>query len=273
MKKLIDYCAHEPIVHFLIFGLVLLGGYLAYRSHILQRIEIDQAAIDSLVLGTDKEKRLTGLDADAAGIVRKTVEDEILYREALKRGMTESLPVRELMIQMLRRELEPVVPEPTDDQLRALRKESAGSYRFPPRISFEHVSYPGNFSQVPSDLLDRLNNGEDPKLFGRRIQLANPLPLTYKPHLDNVLGKGASDFLFRFKPGQWYGPVKSLRGIHFVRILSKSGAKDMPFAQVRETLKSNWEREQKLKAVNAAVRRMASAYRIIVPKAYEGALP
>ncbi|MDQ8207421.1 peptidylprolyl isomerase [Coraliomargarita sp. SDUM461003] len=263
----------EPVVHFALIAFVMLGVHSIYQSFSKPEIVLTEAQVEQMKVAAEKETLETGNQIETAQLVRTYIEDQILLEEALRRDLTESSQVKELLVELIRNELKPVLREPSDEELIELRQTTPEEYRFPPRLSFEHVSYRKDSTAIPDNLLAQLNSGKTPSGLGDPIRLANPLPLTYKPQLDRLLGEAVSDSLFELELGQWQGPYLTDRGTHFVRIIEKIGPMDMPFEQVRRTLQSNWESAQQQAAVDAAIHELAKPYLIEVPAPYVDVVP
>jgi hypothetical protein len=272
-SKLLQFCIHEPVVHFVLIGLLLLGVHAVYQSSVKPQIVVTEADIEAMTIAAEVESLHAEVSVDSNELVRRYVEDQILLGEALRRGMTESSQVKALLVELMRNELKPVLREPSDEELLELRDASPEEYRFPPRLSFEHVSYRKDSTAIPDDILAQLNSGKNPVGLGESVRLANPLPLTYRPQLDRLLGPAVSEELFGLEPGKWSGPYVTDRGTHYIRILKVVAPMDMPFEQVRRTLKSNWEASRQQEAVDAAIGEFAQPYEIIVPSAYETLIP
>lgn len=261
----------EPLLHFFAAAALILGAHALYQSHFQTVIRVDKTAIDDLILADRFEQKRETSAAEQRQLLRRHIENEVLYREALKRDMLASQAVKTLLIQQLRTQLEPVIAEPTEAQLRELYNKTAQQYQLPSQLSFVHVSY-SREEGVPEGLLSKLQGGDTPSQYGESIRLANPLPLTYQTQLKRILGEEASTEIFNHALGEWFGPIRSQRGIHFIYILEKVGAQTMPFNVVRNTLKANWINAQKRKQVDAELAEIMARYRIVVPDDYQDVL-
>lgn len=250
----------EPLVQFLVLGVLLVAAHRVISAVSPEEIVITGDQVDAVAEAIQRD------DLDRETIARGLLRDEVLYREGIRRGLGEEPMVREVVIRQLRKELEPVLPEPTDEELRALREQLPDRYDQPAKISFEHVSFPDRGSVDPADLLERLRAGEDFRGFGQAVRLANPLPPTFATQLERVLGKTASDEIFAMEPGRWSGPVASDRGVHFVKVLAKQEGGPIPFEQVRPTLAAIWLKQRTDAEVDRQVDEMAGDYRVVLPK-------
>lgn len=273
MNKQIRSFWHDPIVHFFVIAVVLLAGHALYQTAFRDDIVLTQDALDAMVLADAKESKRYPSYVTSKALVAHYLETEILYQEALKRDMLADPDVKAFLAQKLRTELEPIERQLTETELRTLYAQASEQHQYPAKIAFEHVSFAPDSTRIPARLVARLNDGADPRQFGEQIQMANPIPATFKPQLDRVLGEQASDKVFQLSSGQWHGPINSPKGIHYIRVLQKTEAQAVPFEALRNTLQSNWAEQQKQQAIDNAVTEMSKHYRIRLPADYKDLLP
>jgi hypothetical protein len=252
------FCRREPLVHFFAAALLL---FFAHRIIFKREISVSQP----LVQGLRKEYEANGRKVDDTTLQRLVadyVEDEILYQEALRSGLMRDNRVRALLIETMRKSLRPVLPPPTDAELEQLRAEAPEAYRYPPQVSFEHVSFPDD-KNVPGGLLDKLRSGAPATgLSDPAVRMANPLPLSYAPQLERVFGPEFTQSLMQCQAGVWSGPFKSLRGVHFVRVIKRDEGGDMPLNEVRSTLASQWVANHENAEISRKVAELRRSYRV-----------
>jgi len=171
--------------------------------------------------------------------------------------------VRRLMILVQREIMEPVVPDPSDAELEKMRQAEPEAFHFPAEIRFEHASF-ATAGEVPDGELERLRVGGKAGS-PEAMRLPNPLPKTWLPQIEKQFGKEFAAELSKCKPGEWNGPIKSLLGVHFIKVLEYTPAREMPMSQVRSALVSRWTGDRKKAAVTEKVTELAREYRIILP--------
>lgn len=263
----------DPIVHFFVLALVLLAGHACWQSMFSHDISLEQEALDAMLLAERKETKKALSFADSKALVKHHIETEILFLEAIERGMLDEPVVKEFLAQQLRSELAPVLPKLSEQKLKALYNQDSDSHQYPAKISFEHVSFAHNEKRIPARLVEQLNSGADPLLFDNRMAMASPIPLSFKPQIDRLLGQETSTKVFELAAGVWHGPISSEKGIHYIRVLNKVEAEHIPFETLKPTLESNWQDQQKQLAVAQAVAELASKYRISLPDDYKDLIP
>ncbi|MGL4399297.1 MAG: peptidyl-prolyl cis-trans isomerase, partial [Luteolibacter sp.] len=160
----------------------------------------------------------------------------------------------------------PVTAEPTDAELDATRSElPRESTTLPQQISFDHVSYSGT-DKVPADILTKLRGGADPKSLGEPMQLANPLPPTYRPQVERLLGNDFAEKIFVQPLNEWLGPISSSRGVFFIRVIARQSEQPLALEAIKPILESHWMNQRQGDAVAREVDRLKENYRVVMPQ-------
>ncbi len=254
----------EPLLHFILAG-ALLAGLQRWHAR-TARPEIRVSPEWRETLARDFELK-TGRPPDREQrekLLADYLEEEILFREALKDGREQDPRVRHLLALAMREALEPVVPDPGDADLEELRAKDPEAFRFPAGVSFSHVSFP-SADQVPAGLAERLRGGEK-VASAPGMHLPDPLPQTWMPQIERMFGRDFAAALAASKPGEWTGPLSSERGVHFVKVLNYTPPRDMPLQEVRPALATKWITDRKKAAVSSKVEELKKNYRITLPE-------
>lgn len=256
----------EPLLHFLLAALALVA--LDRWTAPLRKpvVEISATAVDAQ-LAAQRSRLGRDLTPDEqARLPQQLLQDEILFREAQKRGMVSDNQVRDTLIAMMRSTLTPVSAKATDDELRAIRsKLPRENTTLPQQISFDHVTF-AKAENIPAGLLETLRGGADPKAHGEPANLSNPLPLTYRPQIERLMGGEFSERIFVQPIGEWQGPIPSSQGVHFVRVISRQAEQPMEFEAIKTMLETHWMNEKLAAAVAREVDQLKPEYKIILPK-------
>ncbi len=255
----------EPLLHFLVLGAALLGLNSMLGSWRRPVVEITQAAVQAQaeIVAKRIERPLTAAEKDK--LAKEMLQEEILFREAQRRGLVSDNQVRGTLVAMMRTALKPAPAQPTDEDLKKLRDQlPAESTTLPEQISFEHVSF-STPELVPPDLLAKLRAGANPQGLGEPIRLSNPVTLTFRTQLDRLMGPEFTAELFKQNVQEWSGPFKSSRGVHFVRVLERHETQNMPFEQMRPMLESRWIKDREAAAVTQEVEKLKPDYRFVMP--------
>lgn len=254
----------EPLLHFLVVAVLLLAAW-----HCFARPEVKVSP--QLLSGMRKEYEAsvgrTATPQEVAKIADEYLESEILYREAIRTGLMQDNRVRGLLIHTMRTSMRPIVPPPTEEELVAFRNLTPEIYRYPAKVSFEHVSF-ADAQAIPAGLLEKLRSGATPQGLGDpAVRLANPLPPTFRPQLDHLFGDAFTQTLMHCEKGVWAGPYVSKRGVHFVRVISMEAEKDMPLSELRPTLIGKWTGVKEAEGISRKVQEIKKSYRVILPPA------
>ncbi|MGC4014806.1 MAG: peptidylprolyl isomerase [Luteolibacter sp.] len=254
----------EPLLHFLAAAALLL---LAWHFFVRPEVKISPQLINGMVKEYETALGRAATPEDVRKITDEYVESEILYREALKTGLIQDNRVRSLLIQTMRTSLRPIVPPPSEADLVELRNKTPDIYRYPAKISFEHVSFSDEKS-IPAGLLEKLRVGTPPQgLSDPAVRLANPLPPTFSTQLDHLFGAAFTGTLMKCEKGVWSGPFTSNRGVHFVKVLSADPEMDMPMSELRPTLIGKWTGIKEAEIISQKVEEMKKSYRVVLPPA------
>jgi len=260
-SKITSFLRREPLAHF-----VLAAAVLITLHHCLVRpaIEVSPQLANGLRKEYETRWNRKATDADMTRLIGDYIEDEVLFREALKTGLVNDNRVRALLVATMRSSLRPMLVPPTDADLEKLRSESPETYRFPAKIGFEHVSFTDE-KNIPVGLLEKLRSGASTAGLGDAVSLANPLPPTFQPQLDRIFGPEFTKSLLLCKKDVWNGPIKSERGVHFIRITTLDSPKDIPLDETRTTLASQWNTVKENAAIADKARELRKSYRVVLP--------
>lgn len=253
----------EPLFHFTLIAALLVGAHRLYSAHARPEVKVSPEWFESLVRDFELKAGRAPEAAERITLVHGWLENEILYREALKTGHTEDPRVRSLLAAIYREQLEPVIADPSDADLEAFRKQHPEPFHYPAQVSYEQATF-ATTADVPADMLEKLR-AETPPPQAAVLRLPNPMPLTWLPQLEKTFGLEFSNAVIAAKPGEWTGPLTSTRGVHFIKVLRYEAAREMPIADVRPALVAKWQEAQRNAAVSAKVAEMRSNYRIELP--------
>jgi hypothetical protein len=253
----------EPLVHFVICAAILFFVSRHFgKPEIVVSPEVRNGLRQDFVSRAGRPPTSAELDK----LVNEYIDDEVLYREALRQGLERDSRVRTLLVQTMRTTLRPVLPDPTDADLEALRRENPEAFRLPTRLSFEHVSFVEE-KDIPLDLPDRLRAGGSAPGGGTLTKLPNPFPLSEPSRVEAMLGADFTGALWTCQGSEWTGPLRSRRGVHFVRIVARDKPRDVPLAEIRPKLVALWIARREGAEVSAKAAELRQGYRVVLPPA------
>jgi peptidyl-prolyl cis-trans isomerase C len=271
-RRVLVAILRSRLLHF-----VLLGGLVFWLAPAPRGgrgdVVIDGAALRALEDAQAQRLGTPRLSPDEEREVRtRAVEDEILYREALRLGLDrDDNVVRQRLVQkvlFLAEDLAGVSRQPTEAELRAFFEATRGQWTRPSRVRFVHVYAAPNGRDRLAALHDRAATLEiaapgTPPALGD----AFPLPRAVTGSHDDVAnqyGAAFADAVLALPPGAWSEPIASKFGWHLVLVLERTDAGPAEFEDVRPRLPLLYLVARKKEAAREFLRQAAGRYRIVV---------
>jgi len=227
---LLRQLAREPLVHFLLLGVLLFAarsciGPLAAARPEHDAIVIDQARLDHLEMLWKAQWKRDPSPQDVAAIIDRDLRQEVFYREALRMGLDKD---DEIVRTRLSQKMEAVASDlstlmapPTDEQLHAFYLKRPDLFTVPQSFALQQLLYlPAEAADgtVEKSLAALRAGGEPPTDRLDKLSIPNQWPLTSAQALDNAFGGDFAEALSALPVGAWSGPVPSGLGLHLVRI-------------------------------------------------------
>jgi len=256
--------AREPLVHTLVLAALLFAAYALQAPAGEDRIVVDRTAVDRLVAEQETLLLRPLSEAERRAATQTLIDQEVLLREAYRRGLDQDAVVRRHLVQKMRFILAEDQAEPSEAELRAFFESNRERYRTPPTVTLREVFY-ADPATVPGDLLERLRAGAEPDDLGDGPDMLGPTPTRYSLRdLIGPMGPEVGRRIFELPAGAWDGPFASDRGVHFVRILERHPPALPPFDELAESLRQDWFFAMQEKAVAAKLTELRAGYRIVV---------
>jgi hypothetical protein len=259
------------LVHFLLLGGLIFA--VAPRPEPRRDIAFDTAAFDDLQRAQAQRLGVPVLEArDAEEVRTRAIEDEILYREALRLGFDkDDNVVRQRLVQkvlFLAEDLAGVSRTPTEEELRRFFEATRAQWTRPARVRLIHV-YAGPAHREDLSALrpavvaaEATVPGEPPAL-GEAFPLPRAVAMT-RDELSGTYGASFADAVFALATGSWSEPIQSKFGWHLVRVLDRQDAGPATFEDVRAQLPLTYLVARKKQAAAEFLRQAATRYRITV---------
>jgi len=272
----------EPLLHFLIIGVVLFGAYAllhqtAEEEDQSSRIELTADDLRQLAVMWLAQGRPLPTPDEMRRLVDQKVTEEILAREAVDLGLDQDDQIikRRLAQKMdfLLADLASLDP-PTPEEMKAWYAANGERFALPPHASFRHLYFSFDrhgerTREAAADALPRvaglppdapeLASIADPFMFKNYYGDATP---------DQMAKEFGPDFaagLFELRPGSWQGPIPSGYGWHLIWVDSYEAGRVPDLAEVEPAARSAWLDDRYLEIKNRAFAEMRSRYEIVVP--------
>ncbi len=245
MKRMREWVAREPLVLFLFLAALIYALWAVAGPEGAPTLVIDPAAIRAL---EDREKELRGRELseeEREEILQAHIDDEVLVREAVRRGLHWSdYRVRQRLTQIMRSALTQAVADPTSAQLQAYFRDNIDSYTSPAAYSVEHILFPWGDDVDAATLELALNElreaGEGAKENTSSLPRPRMIPRASRVRLVTEYGGAFADAVEKLPIEEWRGPVESVRGIHLIRLIERHEPKVAKFEDVEEYLRNEW---------------------------------
>lgn len=278
--RLLRACLREPLAQFIALGLLLLAAQRVQRAITKQPPDPEaQAAL--IEIGRDEVRgvradlvRRLGRAPAAAELeaaLARLVDDEVLLREARRRGLDQGdVIVRRRLIQkmeLLAEALAPAPSPPDDEQLRALRDRRPERFREPARVTLEHVfvsrdRHGARTGAVAESLLRRLAAGEPAVGLGEPFPRGRSFGPLSEAQLAGIFGTELAAAAMALPQGAWSSPLPSAYGLHLLRVSAQLAPRLPEVAELRERLTEEWHASRREERQRHAIEALRSHYRV-----------
>jgi len=272
----------EPLVHFLMIGLVLfvVYGYMQHGrggSESSKQIPLTLDDLRQMDMYFVSQWHRQPTPEEFQAMVEDKVREEVLYREALAMGLDkDDTIVKRRMAQKMQFLAEDVAAahEPSTDELKAWFDKNKEKFALPSRYSFRHLYFSPdkrgkNAQEDAAKALAKIaGQPEDSKL---AASLADPFMLQdyYGDRAPSAIAKEFGPpfavALEKMKPGSWQGPIESGYGWHLVFVTTVIPGRIPAFEEIEPDVKTAWLGEQKQQAWDKAYREMRAKYTVLLP--------
>ena len=263
----------EPLVHFVVIGALLFAafGYLNPEpAEVPDRIVVTTSDIEVLEQAFQSNWRRPPNDAERAAIIDAHIRQEVLVREAEGLGLDRNDAIIRQRLQqkmdfLLSSGANAVVP--TDEELETFLNENSDRYLLSGKTAFEQVYLGQSTTEgAVAATLASLNAGTDRNIVGERTLLPGEVPLSTEGAIDGTFGSNFAATLADQPIGAWTGPVQSGYGIHLVRVIEQTPARQPALSEVRDMVEAEWREARAEELSDAIYEDLRERYTIEVQK-------
>ena len=274
----------EPLLHFLVIGVLLFAAYRMLHPEVsrtaeVNRIELTEDDLRQLEVGWTAQWRRPPTSEEMHRLVESRVREEILYREALALGLDrgDTIVKRRLAQKMefLVGDIS-AVRDPTADELRAWYVTNGDRFAEAGRRSFRHVYFSTDRrgDQARADAIRALSKLAD-KAVDSPVVGAVGDPFMFQDHygdrspeqIASIFGSAFAAAVDQVRPGSWQGPIESGLGWHLVFVNSATLGRAPSYDEIEGEIKRGWMEEQRALARQRAFEAMKSRYEVHLPEA------
>ncbi len=252
------------LLQFLVAGGLIFA--VAPRSERTDRIELSREGLAALhAAGAQKLGGAQISAVRAEQIDRRAVEDEVLYREAIRLGLDKDDGiVRQHLVQkvlMLAEDLDGATRDPGEAELRRYYEETRDRWRKNDVVHLLHVfAVDHDRAQAFGAQLAAYDGKPGAPPVGDAFPHSRELT-TDEPTLAGPFGERFAAAVFALPAGAagtWSEPLQSTYGWHRVKVLDHQPGRQASFEEVRERLSVEYAVERRHRAIRAF---LAQAYK------------
>jgi len=268
IKKLLT----EPLIHFLIIAVLF---FVAYDTFNPQTNESDTIVISAGKIEQINNNFLTRWkrlpnEKELQRAIRGFAVKDAYLREAISLQLDKNDPVinsqlHKKMIYLI--EDMASAAEPSEEALRDYYSTHQDNYLTSATYSFSQVYI--SFDR-PKDELEQLISSQQGRILKDLAPLGDPSLLqsdftnATDFQLTRNLGSEFSDSLKDKPLNQWFGPIRSALGLHFIYLTSLDAAKPRIFESVKEKVLVDWHYQNKKKVQQQYEQQLLAQYKLEV---------
>ena len=214
----------QRLLIFFLLGIMILIADLFLNNEDDNKITIFESEVNSLintwVTQVGREPTMSEVD----GIIKQLLDEEILYREAIKLGLDKNdIIIKRRLAQkigFLRQEGDTSLP--TESEVNDFYNRNLDKYYVEKRITFSHIYFSSSKTDEDdsSKALNLIKNGSSDANFGEPFLLGKNFSSKTIREIERSFGKTFSQDIQNLTLKEWSGPLKSEYGSHLVFINS-----------------------------------------------------
>lgn len=278
----------EPLVHFLVAGFFLFVYFrscsndsgledtiLIKKDAVLEFMQYQNKAFNADVF-SEKLDALTQKEKDQ--MIQNYIQDEVLYREALKLGLDQNdFVIKRRIIQKMQfilDDFDPSIITIHEDSLAQYYKQYQDRYYQPEQYSFTHIFFKKNknrddltraqsFMENPSH--QKLSITESLK-YGDRFLYHRNYAEKSLSFLESQFGEAFIQKLKSFDEDEnrWQGPLASKHGHHWIKLTQKAPAKTTPLKEIEPQVKSDYLNYLKKQHKQQQIQKLIDTYNVLI---------
>lgn len=276
MKLTFADVVHEPLLHFVVLGSLLFaadarltdpqGTGPGSASGAPGTIEVNDVVRQRLSDGWQAQNGAPPSASDLESMIEHWVREEVLFREGMARGLDrddERVRSRVASKMGFVVDAQLVVPEPSDEELRAYFDAHAERWTKDARIDFTHVYVSGKDAQARAQaMLRSLEAGADPSGMGDTFSGGRRYRARQLGDLATQFGASFADDLDAQAVGTWV--VRTSRfGVHVVRVDARSARGATDFAAAKLDVRHALLEDRRKAAFESAVDALRVRWQVV----------
>ena len=271
------------VIRGLLLGILLAGIFWAAQGPPRNKDEIPEIIVTEADVAHQaaRWKKMRGRSptpAELKSAVDSYVRNEILYREALSRGMDREDPrVRMALIQ----KMEMMAAGKADTQsvseedliaFYALRKDQ---YKIPAKLSLKQIFFKqqNGAEEQAKALLVQISKQDPPETelskLGDATMLEQVLAEVSATEVEAKFGAEFTAEVLSLPAEQWSGPVRSGYGLHLVKVFDRQAGTTPELAAVRDKVEYDLLYETRMASQEQGYQELAGKYQVLISEGAE----
>jgi hypothetical protein len=270
MRTIVTGLLRSRAVHFALIGTAIFA--IAPRREDPSRVAISSGDLDALHAMQASRLGVASLSAAQADEVdERAIEDDVLYREALRLGLDRGdNVVRQHLVQktlLLAEDMAGATRTPTEADLRAYYEATRTRWRRDSSVRFLHV-FAGRREAITSLTAvvrdaERTSPATEPPPVGDAFPASRDVT-SKRSAVAAVYGEPFASSVFAQPLGSWGEPVESKLGWHLVKVVSRDEGRQATFEEARAALLLEWAVDQRHRAIAAFLAHAFDRYDVTV---------
>lgn len=262
----------EPLVHFLVLGLLLFVLFAVVNDdsgRSAEEIVIDQVRMSSLIANFEKTWQRSPTAEEEQSLIDAWVREEVLYREGVAIGFDLGDPViRRRVAQKMSFVADGVVPDsPEEAELETWLAANVEDYMVPAFFTLQQVyidqqRHADDLDAFINSIRTSLDTGADARSLGDSTLLPAGLMSSSSVELTRVFGTEFTVALTEATVGDWQGPIRSGYGLHFVKIDEHIATREPKLEEVRAAVERDFRSDQSQKINEAFYAALLERYTV-----------
>ncbi len=252
-----------------LLALALYGIFYVLRPAGDELIEVTPVMVEELA---QRREALVGrilTETERNAVVDAFLEEEILVREAVRRGLDRGdAQIRSMLTGDQRAELlrssgfEP--PAPSEVELREYYEVHEQRYQVPERVDLEQILYSASSTPLAlEEIVKMVASGVEISTLGD-VGASGSASGVSRADVSQVYGLELANEIFTLDVGQWRGPFVSPAGTHFVRINGRTPRRERNFEEVQPYVIQDYHLDAETRALADALAPLARRYHVSI---------
>jgi len=272
MIKIIKKITYEPLLHFLIIGIVLYAYFNSVNDSdelLTPKMEVSSYETQKIKSEFKKDYSYDINPEQLKAFKAKKIYEKIVLKEAYALGLDkqdaeiENILLKQMNFIMIN---ESKIIEPSEEALLKYYKKNIVDYSKVETLSFSHV-YFSNAKDTKVDetlhLLEVANvRPEKAVYFGNMFKPSNNIVNANYKEVQELYGKYFTRKLFNLKKDIWHKGIHSKYGLHLVYVTDKKVSDAEEFDEVQDRVYLDYMSEQLRDKFNSSYENLKSQYSI-----------